>query len=139
MYRLLCYIDCVCVCVPLGRAYSKTLQQAAITVLSKRYCERHYGNQLTSRMLCAGSAVSGRHVDSCRGDSGGPLVCERGGRWIVYGVTSWGHACRLQDSPGVYSRVSSFMPWITKVTSQQEMKSTRIANKKKHIEAFLPV
>ncbi|KAG7313958.1 hypothetical protein KOW79_022454 [Hemibagrus wyckioides] len=103
-----------------GRAYSKTLQQAPITVLSKRHCERHYGNQLTSRMLCAGSALSGRHVDSCRGDSGGPLVCERGASWIVYGVTSWGHACRLQDSPGVYTKVSAFMPWITKVTSQKE-------------------
>ncbi|KAB5518531.1 hypothetical protein PHYPO_G00167140 [Pangasianodon hypophthalmus] len=101
-----------------GRAYSKTLQQAAITVLSKRHCERHYGNQLTSRMLCAGSALNGHHVDSCRGDSGGPLVCERGGSWIVYGVTSWGHACRLQDSPGVYTKVSTFMPWITKITSQ---------------------
>ncbi|XP_053475652.1 neurotrypsin isoform X1 [Ictalurus furcatus] len=101
-----------------GRAYSKTLQQAAITVLGKRHCERHYGNRLTSRMLCAGSALSGHHVDSCRGDSGGPLVCERGGSWTVYGVTSWGHACRLQDSPGVYTKVSAFMPWITKVTSQ---------------------
>ncbi|XP_027030202.2 neurotrypsin isoform X1 [Tachysurus fulvidraco] len=101
-----------------GRAYSKTLQQASITVLSKRHCERHYGNQLTSRMLCAGSALSGRHVDSCRGDSGGPLVCERGASWIVYGVTSWGHACRLQDSPGVYTKVSAFLPWITKVTNQ---------------------
>ncbi|KAF7686757.1 neurotrypsin [Silurus meridionalis] len=101
-----------------GRAYSKTLQQAAIQVLGKRHCERHYGNQLTSRMLCAGSAFSGRHVDSCRGDSGGPLVCERGSSWIVYGVTSWGHACRLQDSPGVYTKVSAFMPWITKVTNE---------------------
>ncbi|TSO98570.1 Neurotrypsin [Bagarius yarrelli] len=101
-----------------GRAYSKTLQQAALTILSKRHCERHYGNQLTSRMLCAGSALSSRHVDSCRGDSGGPLVCEKGGGWVVYGVTSWGHACRLQDSPGVYTKVSAFIPWIAKVTSQ---------------------
>ncbi|XP_072526522.1 neurotrypsin [Salminus brasiliensis] len=102
-----------------GRAYSKTLQQAAITVLSKRQCERRYTGQFTSRMLCAGAAFDSQRVDSCRGDSGGPLVCERGsGGWVLYGVTSWGHSCRLQDAPGVYTKVSAFQPWIKKITSQ---------------------
>ncbi|XP_030643570.1 neurotrypsin [Chanos chanos] len=105
-----------------GRAYSKTLQQASISMLSKRQCERRYADQFTGRMLCAGAAFDDRRVDSCRGDSGGPLVCERpgsgGDSWVVYGVTSWGHACRLQDSPGVYTKVSAFIPWIKKVTGQ---------------------
>ncbi|KAG7225861.1 hypothetical protein INR49_014384 [Caranx melampygus] len=77
----------------------------------------------TSRMLCAGSVHSERRVDSCRGDSGGPLVCERpGGGWVVYGVTSWGHACRTQQSPGVYTKVSAFSSWIGKVIGQDEKK-----------------
>lgn len=102
-----------------GRAYSKTLQQASISVLSKRQCEQRYSHQFTNRMLCAGSSHDDRRVDSCRGDSGGPLVCERpSGSWVVYGVTSWGHACRLQDSPGVYTKVSAFVPWIKKVIGQ---------------------
>ncbi|XP_006629273.1 neurotrypsin isoform X2 [Lepisosteus oculatus] len=101
-----------------GRTYSKTLQQAAISVLHKRYCEERYLSQFTSRMLCAGNTQEDKWVDSCRGDSGGPLVCERpGGAWVVYGVTSWGHACRLQDSPGVYTKVSAFLPWIKRVTN----------------------
>uniref|UniRef100_A0A8C1PFQ0 Neurotrypsin n=1 Tax=Cyprinus carpio TaxID=7962 RepID=A0A8C1PFQ0_CYPCA len=99
-----------------GRAYSKTLQQASISVLSKRQCEQRYSDQFTSRMLCAGSSHDDHRVDSCRGDSGGPLVCERSsGSWVVYGVTSWGHACRLQDAPGVYTKVSAFVPWIKKL------------------------
>lgn len=74
-------------------------------------------------MLCAGSAQSERRVDSCRGDSGGPLVCERpGGGWVVYGVTSWGHACRTQQSPGVYTKVSAFSSWIRKVIERDEKK-----------------
>ncbi|XP_012686740.2 neurotrypsin [Clupea harengus] len=104
-----------------GRAYSKTLQQAAISVLGKRECELHFAGTFNKRMLCAGAPSDDhRRVDSCRGDSGGPLVCERpaGGGWVIYGVTSWGHACRLHDSPGVYTKVSAFLPWIKKVTGQ---------------------
>ncbi|XP_023655223.1 neurotrypsin isoform X2 [Paramormyrops kingsleyae] len=100
-----------------GRAYSKTLQQAAVSQLHKRHCEAHYPGQFTARMLCAGNTPSEPWVDSCRGDSGGPLVCERtGGRWVLYGVTSWGYSCRLQNSPGVYTKVSAFVPWIRRLT-----------------------
>uniref|UniRef100_A0A8C2KDJ8 trypsin n=1 Tax=Cyprinus carpio TaxID=7962 RepID=A0A8C2KDJ8_CYPCA len=85
-------------------------------LLVKRQCEQRYSDQFTSRMLCAGSSHDDHRVDSCRGDSGGPLVCERSsGSWVVYGVTSWGHACRLQDAPGVYTKVSAFVPWIKKL------------------------
>lgn len=101
---------------PSGRSYSKTLQQAPLSILPRRYCQQYFEGAFTSRMLCAGSVQSERRVDSCRGDSGGPLVCERpGGGWVVYGITSWGHACRTQRSPGVYTRVSAFSSWIQKV------------------------
>uniref|UniRef100_A0AAY5ECS3 trypsin n=1 Tax=Electrophorus electricus TaxID=8005 RepID=A0AAY5ECS3_ELEEL len=93
--------------------------QASITILSKRHCKHRYADQFTGRMLCAGSAFGDRRVDSCRGDSGGPLMCKReNGTWVVYGVTSWGHSCRQQNSPGVYTKVSAFVPWIKKVTGQ---------------------
>nr|XP_051676015.1 neurotrypsin isoform X2 [Oryctolagus cuniculus] len=100
-----------------GRAYSRTLQQAAVPLLPKRFCEERYKGQFTGRMLCAGNLHEHQRVDSCQGDSGGPLVCERsGGSWVVYGVTSWGYGCGVKDSPGVYTRVSSFVPWIKSVT-----------------------
>ncbi|XP_069779234.1 neurotrypsin [Narcine bancroftii] len=98
-----------------GRAYSKTLQQAAIPLLPKRRCEGRYRQRFTGRMLCAGNLVDHKRVDSCQGDSGGPLMCERAGRWVVFGVTSWGHGCGVKETPGVYTRVSSFVPWIEHV------------------------
>ncbi|KAF6096411.1 serine protease 12 [Phyllostomus discolor] len=100
-----------------GRAYSRTLQQAAIPLLPKRVCQERYQGRFTGRMLCAGNLQGHRRVDSCQGDSGGPLVCERpGAGWVVFGVTSWGYGCRAQDSPGVYTKVSAFVPWIKSVT-----------------------
>uniref|UniRef100_A0A8C7EEX5 Acrosin n=1 Tax=Nothoprocta perdicaria TaxID=30464 RepID=A0A8C7EEX5_NOTPE len=96
-----------------GRAYSRTLQQAAIPLLPKKVCEERYASRFTGRMLCAGSLRERKRVDSCQGDSGGPLMCERPGEsWAVYGVTSWGYGCGVKDSPGVYTKVSSFVPWI---------------------------
>ncbi|XP_037326813.2 neurotrypsin isoform X1 [Pungitius pungitius] len=112
-----------------GRSYSKTLQQAPLSLLPRRHCQQHFHSAFTSRMLCAGSIQSERRVDSCRGDSGGPLVCERpGGGWVVYGVTSWGHACRTQRSPGVYTKVSAFSSWIRKVIGRDERKEKKKKN-----------
>uniref|UniRef100_A0A8D2Q455 Neurotrypsin n=1 Tax=Varanus komodoensis TaxID=61221 RepID=A0A8D2Q455_VARKO len=100
-----------------GRAYSRTLQQAAIPLLPKRVCEERYRTRFTGRMICAGSLQEQKRVDSCQGDSGGPLMCERPGEsWVVYGVTSWGYGCGVKDSPGVYTKVSSFVPWIRNIT-----------------------
>uniref|UniRef100_A0A8B9G6H3 Peptidase S1 domain-containing protein n=1 Tax=Amazona collaria TaxID=241587 RepID=A0A8B9G6H3_9PSIT len=78
-----------------------------------RVCEERYKRRFTGRMLCAGNVQEQKRVDSCQGDSGGPLMCERpGGSWVVYGVTSWGYGCGVKDSPGVYTKVSYFVPWI---------------------------
>uniref|UniRef100_G1LYL3 Neurotrypsin n=1 Tax=Ailuropoda melanoleuca TaxID=9646 RepID=G1LYL3_AILME len=100
-----------------GRAYSRTLQQAAIPLLPKRFCEERYKGRFTRRMLCAGNLHEHKRVDSCQGDSGGPLMCVRSGEsWVVYGVTSWGYGCGAKDSPGVYTKVSAFVPWIKSVT-----------------------
>jgi len=129
---------CVCVCVysmyiyiytiytiisssSSGRSYSKTLQVAPLSLLPRRHCQQRFHAAFTSRMLCGGSVGPERRVDSCRGDSGGPLVCERpGGGWVVYGVTSWGHACRTQPSPGVYTKVSAFSSWIRRVIGRED-------------------
>ncbi|XP_044842566.1 granzyme H-like [Mauremys mutica] len=41
-----------------------------------------------------------------QGDSGGPLVCGQ----TAHGIVSWGS--RKGTPPGVYRRVSTFIPWI---------------------------
>lgn len=96
-----------------------------------------YNNAVTKNMLCAGRLqgqkdscqvsalvvlaplwliIEWGNVFSCfflsQGDSGGPLVCQEGTRWYVVGITSWGYGCGRQNKPGVYTRVSSVLPWI---------------------------
>ena len=56
--------------------------------------------------------------DGCQGDSGGPLAIEENGNWYLVGVTSFGRGCGDPDFPGVWTRVSAFIPWITDVTCE---------------------
>ncbi|XP_035669536.1 atrial natriuretic peptide-converting enzyme-like isoform X2 [Branchiostoma floridae] len=87
-----------------------TLMKAKVPLLPEATCRRGYGDKLTNQMFCAGYMRGG--VDTCQGDSGGPLVCESGGKWTLWGVTSWGYGCAQPNFPGIYARVSEYTNWI---------------------------
>jgi len=94
-----------------GGNLSPVLREVALPVESNADCNARYGGGITSSMLCAGYAAGGK--DSCQGDSGGPLVTSTGsGDWRQAGIVSFGTGCALPNTPGVYTRVSSFVAWI---------------------------
>ncbi|XP_076231302.1 trypsin-2-like [Calliopsis andreniformis] len=58
-------------------------------------------------MLCAGNMTLG--VETCQGDPGAPLM---EGQTLI-GVLSYGLGCKTMIHPGVYTRVSSYLSWIS--------------------------
>ncbi|XP_069784059.1 transmembrane protease serine 9 isoform X2 [Narcine bancroftii] len=94
-----------------GGFLSYFLQKATVEMISDLLCQKLYGSQISSRMLCAGKVAGG--VDSCQGDSGGPLVCrESSGKWFLFGITSWGEGCARANAPGVYSKITALRSFI---------------------------
>lgn len=92
--------------------------KVTVPVVSNTECDSSYPDQITSGMMCAGTAAGGK--DSCQGDSGGPLFSESGGGKLV-GVVSWGRGCAQPDVPGVYTRVSSYTAWICATTGSPDL------------------
>ncbi|XP_061136448.1 transmembrane protease serine 13-like isoform X1 [Syngnathus typhle] len=91
---------------------SNELMEVTVDLISMPECNNPlvYGGAVSNNMICAGHLEGGR--DSCQGDSGGPLVCQKDDMWYLVGITSWGAGCAEENKPGVYTRVSRFLPWI---------------------------
>ncbi|KAM8850640.1 proproteinase E-like isoform 2-T2 [Spinachia spinachia] len=97
-----------------GRLYSggpraTALQQALLPVVD--------------HATCSHSDWWGGSAKDSMGDSGGPLSCQGAdGRWYVQGVTSFvdGRGCNTAQRPTVFTRVASFVPWISEVRDQVE-------------------
>ncbi|KAJ7342172.1 hypothetical protein JRQ81_009386 [Phrynocephalus forsythii] len=91
------------------------LKETGFPVIENKVCNRpeFLNDRVRNTELCAGTIDGG--TDSCQGDSGGPLVCSEQGKFVLHGVTSWGLGCAQPMKPGVYVRVSRFIPWIERV------------------------
>ncbi|KAK4326511.1 hypothetical protein Pmani_002976 [Petrolisthes manimaculis] len=93
-----------------GGDISIKLQEVELTVNTNAECRSSYGvSSIADSMVCA--SESGK--DSCQGDSGGPLVMNDKGIWYQVGVVSWGRGCAQAGYPGVYTRVTSYIDWIS--------------------------
>ena len=96
-----------------GGTSSDALLAASVSVLggpSDTACGSYGGSFRSSESICAG--VPEGSIDTCQGDSGGPLVITTGTGPVLAGVTSVGKECALPNFPGIYARMTSFLPWI---------------------------
>ncbi|KAG2458476.1 CAC3 Proproteinase, partial [Polypterus senegalus] len=101
-----------------GRLYTNgplpaKLQQALLPVVSYERCSQRdwWSSSVKKTMVCAGGDIK----SGCNGDSGGPLICKHSDDlWYVHGVTSFVSSlgCNTVKKPTVFTRVSSFIPWI---------------------------
>lgn len=102
-----------------GGSQPASLMKVDVKVWTNSECKSSYGSSapggITSHMLCASESDR----DSCSGDSGGPLFdCPFGGSCEQIGIVSWGIGCAKQKYPGVYTRVTEMMPWISRIIAE---------------------
>ncbi|XP_059954174.1 granzyme H-like [Mesoplodon densirostris] len=90
-----------------------TLQEAELTVQEDPVCKSLFpGYYSQATQICVGDP---RKVKAAfKGDSGGPLVC----RNVVQGIFSYGR--KNGTSPGVFTKVSHFLPWIKRTMKRLE-------------------
>ncbi|KAL9893610.1 trypsin-1 isoform 1-T1 [Glossina fuscipes fuscipes] len=93
-----------------GGVLPSVVNHVKIPIMSVTECrnQKYKSYRITKTMLCAGKL----NTDSCQGDSGGPLLLSNGFKYFIIGIVSWGVGCGREGYPGVYTRVSKFVPWI---------------------------
>lgn len=72
-------------------------------------------------MICARNPYE--VVDTCQGDSGSGLKYQRGGKYYIAGITSFGIFGCSSNYPSFYTRVSSYLGWIESVVCDADENS----------------
>ncbi|VVC45550.1 Serine proteases, trypsin family, serine active site,Peptidase S1, PA clan,Serine proteases, trypsin [Cinara cedri] len=99
---------------------SPDLLKVVLDIIPTNQCNSSYEIDDES-MVCAGYSEGGK--DTCGGDSGGPLQITNDNYTCMYtqiGITSFGKNCAQKDLPGVYTKVSKYIPWIEQIVWPKE-------------------
>lgn len=117
----------------LNSDFSKVLKQAKMPVVDYQTCAAGNANLSYAKvndetMLCAGYGGSSV-ISGCHGDSGGPFVCRERRLWVLRGAVSWGdHRCRAGSTFSVFTRISTFVDWISATKIKPEHVSGESCN-----------
>ena len=82
---------------------SPLLHKASIPIMTNSQCGEAYARYDATAMFCAGYPQGG--IDACIDDSGGPFLVN--GK--LTGIVSWGIGCARPNTPGVYTRVKTYL------------------------------
>ncbi|XP_027245856.1 granzyme-like protein 2 [Cricetulus griseus] len=82
------------------------LQEVKLEVQESDVCQKLSQSYNNSIQLCVGNPKEKKATG--KGDSGGPFVCHS----VAQGIVS--HQLRSKNPPRVFTRISSFIPWIKK-------------------------
>ncbi|NWZ41285.1 DDN1 protein, partial [Brachypodius atriceps] len=87
---------------------TKVMREVKLKVQNETICQQVFWHYQRQSMICVGDDSKGKRErkGTYRGDSGGPLVCNR----EAHGIVS--HARQRNLFPEVFTRISSFEPWI---------------------------
>lgn len=91
---------------------SDVLVKASTIVISNEKCQDSWGSMIVSTMICTSRTRGG----VCNGDSGGPMIYLVDGSWIQIGITSFGASPCESVIPNGFTRVQSYLSWITSIT-----------------------
>ncbi|KAI9563420.1 hypothetical protein GHT06_010883 [Daphnia sinensis] len=91
---------------------SDVLVKASTTVISNEKCQDSWGSMIVSTMICTSRTRGG----VCNGDSGGPMIYLVDGSWVQIGITSFGASPCESVIPNGFTRVQSYLSWITSIT-----------------------
>ncbi|XP_067137999.1 transmembrane protease serine 9-like [Centruroides vittatus] len=99
-----------------GAYHPEILQLVRLPIVNNEMCQQWFRNNgkkwviVEDNQICAGYEEGGK--DACQGDSGGPQYVKQGNSHILIGVVSSGIGCARPQTPGLYTRVSSYITWI---------------------------
>lgn len=99
---------------------SNSLLKGDVSIVLRSTCQALYEAQeftikLSEKQLCAvgKTKIDGLVTDGCQGDSGGPLVMLQDKKYYLVGVVSTGTGCGSDATAGIYTRVASYLNWIS--------------------------
>ena len=99
------------------------LQSATVPIVANSTVQKLplYQIYFDIKTMLAVGRKSGSVINTCRGDSGGPFAIKQNNIWKLAGIASWGPSnCTKPNSPGVFTRVSSYYKWIISKTLKLE-------------------
>lgn len=92
-----------------------TMKFCSTKVFDHALCDAILG-PLTQKAFCAGYKSGEEEAGAAQGDSGGPVWVENGNVKKIIGVVSGGiNPWSIADTPGVFTKVALFRPWIDSV------------------------